>query len=55
MYYTEQDPFTGNPIFVEKNLKRKEQQKDFVVYKPSIQGQQSIPKPARLMKTKRQK
>lgn len=55
MYYTEQDPFTGHPIFVEKNLKRKEQQKDFVVYKSPIQGQNSFTEPARLMKTKRQK
>jgi uncharacterized radical SAM protein YgiQ len=31
MYYTEQDPFTGKPIFVEKSLKRKEHQKHIVV------------------------
>ena len=30
MYYTEQDPFTGEPIFVEKNLHRKALQKDLV-------------------------
>jgi uncharacterized radical SAM protein YgiQ len=28
MYYTEMDPFTGQPIFVEKNLKAKQKQKD---------------------------
>ena len=31
MYYTEQNPFTGAPIFVEKSLKRKEHQKHIVV------------------------
>jgi len=31
MYYTEQDPFTGSPIFVEKRLKGKENQKNIVV------------------------
>lgn len=30
MYYTEQDPFTGEPLFVEKNLHRKALQKDLV-------------------------
>lgn len=30
MYYTEQDPFTGQPIFVEKNLSQKQKQKDLV-------------------------
>jgi uncharacterized radical SAM protein YgiQ len=30
MYYTGQDPFTGNPIFVEKNPVKKQQQKDTV-------------------------
>lgn len=38
MYYTESDPFTGEPIFVEKNLKRKEQQKEIVV---GVQGAQT--------------
>jgi uncharacterized radical SAM protein YgiQ len=31
MYYTESDPFTGKRVFIEKNLKRKEQQKEIVV------------------------
>jgi uncharacterized radical SAM protein YgiQ len=31
MYYTGRDPFTGKPIFVEKNLKKKERQKEIVV------------------------
>lgn len=30
MYYTGKDPFTGNPIYVEKNLIRKERQKEIV-------------------------
>ena len=31
MYYTEMDPFSQKPIFVEKNLKKKERQKEIVV------------------------
>lgn len=31
MYYTERDPFTGEPLYVEKNLKLKETQKEIVV------------------------
>ncbi len=30
MYYTEKDPFSGKPIFVEKNLKRKIMQKEII-------------------------
>ena len=30
MYYTELDPFTGEPLFVEKNFKGKRRQKDIV-------------------------
>mgnify|MGYP001051469617 CR=1 FL=1 len=30
MYYTEKDPFTGEPIFVEKNLKKKSRQKEII-------------------------
>ena len=33
MYYTETDPFTGNPLFVEKNLHRKEKQKELIIAK----------------------
>ena len=33
MYYTEKDPFTGNKIFVEKNIGRKEVQKRIVTEK----------------------
>ncbi len=33
MYYTELDPFTGEPIFVEKDLARKERQKRIVMKK----------------------
>ena len=35
MYYTEQDPFTGQRIFVEKNLGRKKKQKDILTRKPA--------------------
>jgi len=31
MYYTEKDPFTGEPIFVEKNLKKKNRQKEIMI------------------------
>ena len=31
MYYTEKDPFTGEPIFVEKVLKNKNRQKEVVI------------------------
>lgn len=30
MYYTEKDPFTGKPIFVEKDIKRKVSQKEII-------------------------
>jgi len=33
MYYTEMDPFTREPIFVEKEPHKKERQKDIVVKK----------------------
>ncbi|MFM8319947.1 MAG: YgiQ family radical SAM protein [Chloroflexota bacterium] len=33
MYYTELDPFTRQPIFVEKDLRRKERQKEIVTQK----------------------
>jgi radical SAM superfamily enzyme YgiQ (UPF0313 family) len=33
MYYTETDPFSGKKIFVEKDLSKKELQKDIVVKK----------------------
>jgi uncharacterized radical SAM protein YgiQ len=35
MYYTEMDPFTRQPIFVEKDLRRKVWQKEIVVQKTS--------------------
>jgi len=35
MYYTEMDPFTHEPIQVEKDLYRKERQKEIVTCKPS--------------------
>jgi uncharacterized radical SAM protein YgiQ len=36
MYYTELDPFTRQPIFVEKDLSRRMRQKDIVVKKPGF-------------------
>jgi uncharacterized radical SAM protein YgiQ len=33
MYYTEMDPFTRQPIFVEKDMRRKERQKSIIVHK----------------------
>lgn len=41
MYYTEKDPSTGAPIFVEKSLRNKEKQKEIVTGHP--QTQQSTP------------
>ena len=38
MYYTEMDPFTKKKIFVEKDPKRKERQKEIVVAKNSFGG-----------------
>ena len=35
MYYTERDPFTGQAIYAEKNLKKKERQKKIVTEKKS--------------------
>ncbi|NTW43721.1 MAG: DUF3362 domain-containing protein, partial [Anaerolineaceae bacterium] len=44
MYYTEIDPFTGNRIFVEKNLHNKNYQKELVTAKPvnSYRGNKSL-------------
>jgi hypothetical protein len=33
MYYTETDPFTGEKLFVEKDMGKKEKQKRIVVEK----------------------
>jgi len=38
MYYTEMDPFTGEKLFVEKEVGRKERQKRIVVEKDSPPG-----------------
>ena len=35
MYYTEMDPFTRQPVFVEKDPRRKERQKDVLTRKRS--------------------
>jgi uncharacterized radical SAM protein YgiQ len=37
MYYTELDPFTRRPIFVEKDPRRKEHQKDILTRKPAAE------------------
>jgi hypothetical protein len=37
MYYTELDPFTRRPIFVEKDPRRKERQKDILTRKAAIE------------------
>ncbi len=37
MYYTEKDPLTGRPIYVEKDPKRKEHQKDILTRKPATE------------------
>jgi uncharacterized radical SAM protein YgiQ len=42
MYYTEIDPFSGKKIFVEKDLHRKELQKDIVIEKRGYKGQSAI-------------
>jgi hypothetical protein len=33
MYYTELDPFSRQPIYVEKDLRRKKQQKEILISK----------------------
>jgi hypothetical protein len=38
MYYTEIDPFTGKPLFVEKDPRKKDQQKRIVVEKQRKSG-----------------
>ena len=37
MYYTEMDPWTREPVFVEKDPQRKQKQKDVVTQKESVQ------------------
>jgi uncharacterized radical SAM protein YgiQ len=37
MYYTELDPFTRRPVFVEKDPRRKEHQKDILTRKPATE------------------
>jgi uncharacterized radical SAM protein YgiQ len=37
MYYTGMDPFTMQPIFVEKDARRKEKQKDILTRKPPLE------------------
>jgi radical SAM superfamily enzyme YgiQ (UPF0313 family) len=42
MYYTELDPFTMKKIFVEKDQRKKEKQKEIVVAKNSFGGKKRI-------------
>jgi radical SAM superfamily enzyme YgiQ (UPF0313 family) len=37
MYYTELDPITRRPVFVEKDPRRKEHQKDILTRKPAAE------------------
>jgi uncharacterized radical SAM protein YgiQ len=46
MYYTEKDPFTGEPLYVEKNLHRKAVQKEIVTRKPATKP--DVVKPGKL-------
>jgi uncharacterized radical SAM protein YgiQ len=46
MYYTEMDPFTRQPIFVEKDPRRKERQKDIVTQKAEARPAPSKGRPA---------
>ncbi len=50
MYYTEMDPFTGEKLFVEKDIRKKQQQKDSVTDKTpkaTKRGRQEPARPAR--------
>jgi len=51
MYYTERDPFTGKPLFVEKNPANKERQKNIIVAKQM--NTTGFEKPAREFPRKR--
>lgn len=42
MYYTETDPTTGEPLFVEKDRRKKEQQKKILVEKNHKTGKRAI-------------
>ena len=48
MYYTEMDPFTREPIFVEKAPRRKERQKEIVVRKGDGRGAKRVEGGARV-------
>ena len=43
MYYTEKNPWTGEKIFIEKDTKRKQHQKDLVVEKIRINKKRNKP------------
>ncbi len=43
MYYTEMDPFTGEKLFVEKDLERKQRQKDIVSGRRLAAGKRRLP------------
>jgi uncharacterized radical SAM protein YgiQ len=43
MYYTEKDPFTGEPLFVEKDIQRKVKQKEIVTTSPARRPSSAAP------------
>lgn len=53
MYYTELDPFSRMPLFVEKDMLRRERQKQIVVDKPAAAAVER--RPARLRQPERRK
>ncbi|HVM73114.1 MAG TPA: YgiQ family radical SAM protein [Anaerolineales bacterium] len=44
MYYTELDPFTGKPVFVEKDARRKQRQKEIVTDKTPLHKERPEPR-----------
>ncbi|MFZ7126771.1 MAG: YgiQ family radical SAM protein [Desulfobacterales bacterium] len=54
MYHTGRDPFSGEPVFVEKTLKGKTRQKQLITGKPDRRAKGSNPSGLRSRKNKRQ-
>lgn len=42
MYYTGRDPFSGKPLFVERDMRRKQQQKDALKRPPHSTGRRTV-------------
>ncbi|MCK5126348.1 MAG: YgiQ family radical SAM protein [candidate division Zixibacteria bacterium] len=55
MYYTEQDPFTGKRVFVEKDINRKQNQKAVLTDKPSGRPKKTHQAKTRQPKTRQSK